>query len=124
MRHLCDLASIRMLIYVFLCISMHMTSTERRALGKALENFRREQGLNQGELARQLGVTQSHISRVISGEVSAGNKLKLRIESILTAGRRPEAPGRWLAKVGAAAERSRDFKRLVDLAMAMFERRK
>ena len=101
-----------------------MTSAERRALGKALENFRRERGLNQDELARRLGVSQPHISRVISGDIPAGNKLRLRIEKLLVAKRQSEAPGKWLAKVGATAGRSEDFRRLVSLAMDMLETKK
>lgn len=101
-----------------------MTSAERRAIGKALENLRRERGLNQDELARRLGVSQPHISRVISGDIPVGNKLRLRIEKLLAVERQSEAPGKWLAKVGAAAERSEEFRRLVNLAMDMLEKKR
>jgi transcriptional regulator with XRE-family HTH domain len=101
-----------------------MTSAEHRALGKTLENLRRERGFNQEELARRLGVSQPHISRVISGEIPAGNKLRFRIEKLLAAERQSEAPGKWLAKVGAAAGRSENFRRLVNLAMDILEKKK
>jgi transcriptional regulator with XRE-family HTH domain len=101
-----------------------MTSEESRAIGKALENFRRVRGLNQGELARRLGVSQPHISRVIAGEILAGNKLRLRIEKLLAVERQAEVPGKWLAKVGATALLSEDFRRLVNLAMKILEKKK
>lgn len=103
---------------------MHMTSAERKALGKALENLRRERGLNQGELARRLEVSQPHISRVISGDVPAGNKLTLRIEKLLASERQSKAPGKWLARVGAAAGRSEDFRRLVNVALDILEKKR
>lgn len=102
---------------------MGMASAEHRAIGKALENLRRERGLNQDELARRLGVSQPHISRVISGEIPAGNKLRLRIGKLLAAEHHSEVPGKWLAKVGAAAGRSKDFRRLVNLAMDILEKK-
>jgi transcriptional regulator with XRE-family HTH domain len=102
---------------------MRMASAEHRAIGKALENLRRERGLNQEELARRLAVSQPHISRVLSGKILAGNKLRLRIEKLLAAERQSEVPGKWLAKVGAAAGRSEDFRRLVNLAMDMLEKK-
>lgn len=112
-----------MRIYVFSCINMHMTSVERKALGKALENLRRERGLNQDELARRLGISQPHVSRLISGDIAPGNKLRLRIEKLIAAERQLERPGKWLAKVGAAAGQSEDFRRLVNLAMDMLEKK-
>jgi hypothetical protein len=75
-------------------------------------------------LARRLGVSQPHVSRVISGDIPPGNKLRLRIEKLIAIERQPEEPGKWLARVSAAAGQSEDFRRLVNLAMDMLEEKK
>lgn len=90
-----------------------------RRLLIALESFRRERGLNQGELAARLQVSQPHLSRVISGAASPGLKLQVRIRKLLSDAAEPSDAARdtWLEQIAAAAKRSPSFKTLVDRAL-------
>jgi len=88
----------------------------------ALEQFRKANGLNQDELARTLGVSQPHLSRVIAGTSAAGNKLLFRIRALLDGQRRPLLGDRWLMDVAAAAKRSKSFRRLVSSAMELLRK--
>jgi transcriptional regulator with XRE-family HTH domain len=108
-----------MYFYVFLCILMHMTSTKRNPFAKTLDNFRRQQGLTQDDLARQLRVSQPHISRILSGSVPPGDKLRLRAARLLAAQPIPTQRPEWVEKIVAAAERSAAFRRLVGAALEM-----
>jgi transcriptional regulator with XRE-family HTH domain len=98
-----------------------MTSMDRKAFAKILDNFRRERGMTQTELARQLRVSQPHLSRVISGSVPVGDKLRFRANRLLTVGHRPEQQIAWLKKVSDAATQSPAFRRLVNSALQMLE---
>jgi transcriptional regulator with XRE-family HTH domain len=87
-----------------------------------LEKFRREHGLTQGELASRLGVSQPHLSRVISGTTPPGNKLAFRIERLLNRPS-PKRTDKWLDRVGHAAGRSNAFRTLVDSALEIMKKR-
>jgi transcriptional regulator with XRE-family HTH domain len=97
-----------------------VTSAERKAFGKALDNYRRKHGMNQVELARRIDVSQPHLSRLISGSVPAGNRLKFRIARLLAVERTPAEHIEWLRKIEAVAGRSEAFKRLVNAAVEIF----
>lgn len=112
-----------MYFYTFLCIFTHMTSTKRTSFAKALDNFRRRQGLTQGDLARRLGVSQPHISRILSEEVPPGDKLRLRVARFLAVQQPPTQHPDWVEKVAAAAGRSDAFRRLVGAALEMIEKK-
>jgi transcriptional regulator with XRE-family HTH domain len=87
-----------------------------------LEKFRIERGLTQAELASRLGVSQSHVCRVISGAASPGNKLKFRI-SQLTGAIPAKKADQWLDRVAQAAKRSPAFRALVNSALRMISSR-
>jgi DNA-binding XRE family transcriptional regulator len=111
-----------MYFYVFSCIVIYMTSTKRSSFAKTLDNFRRQEGLTQDDLARQLRVSQPHISRILSGEVSPGTKLRLRVARLLAAQQIPRQHPEWAEKVAEAAGRSAAFRRLVGAALQMLEK--
>ncbi len=86
-----------------------------------LEKFRRDRGLTQAELASRLGVSQSHMSRVISGAVSPGNKLEFRIIELIHA-MPAKKPDQWLDQVAQAARRSPAFRKLINSALQIMRR--
>ncbi|MGE3993036.1 helix-turn-helix domain-containing protein [Pseudorhodoplanes sp.] len=88
----------------------------------ALEKFQKANGLNQEELARKLRVSQSHLSRVIGGNATAGNKLLFRIRGLLGSQPNPPSSDKWLIEVAEAAKRSRSFRRLVSSAMELLRK--
>jgi transcriptional regulator with XRE-family HTH domain len=110
-----------MLFDAILCIPMQKTMTRKRAIHD-LERLRREKGLTQAELASQLGVSQPHLSRVISGKVIPGNKLGFRIASLLS-GTPSKITDEWLDQVSEAARRSSSFRVLVNSALEILKRR-
>lgn len=112
-----------MYFYVYLCIFIHMTSQKRSSFAKILDNFRRQEGLTQDDLARQLRVSQPHISRILSGDVPPGNKLRLRVARLLAARQTPTQHPEWAEKVAAAAGRSAAFRRLVGAALEILEKK-
>jgi transcriptional regulator with XRE-family HTH domain len=101
---------------------MQMASSDPDALAKTLENFRRDHGMTQAELARRLGVGQPHLSRVISGKAIPGTKLTFRARRLLLAVSRPAQTDEWLKAVAKAAARSPNFKQLVTSALEMLRR--
>lgn len=101
---------------------MHMTSSNWRLFADRLDNFRKQRGMSQGDLARLLGVSQPHISRVLSADVPPGDKLRSRAMKILAAQQEaPENP-EWLEKVAAAAGKSEAFRRLLAEALTLVDR--
>ena len=60
-------------------------------LGEKLKNFRKKKKMTQGEMAKILGVTQAHISRVESGRANFPKKLEERVLSLTLGG--PENVG-------------------------------
>jgi transcriptional regulator with XRE-family HTH domain len=100
---------------------MRMNATTKRVV-RDLERLRRERGLTQSELASQLGVSQAHLSRVISGAAPPGNKLEFRITRLLGE-ERPRKVNEWLNQIELAALRSDNFKNLVDAALKIMEER-
>jgi len=59
--------------------------------------------MNQAELAARLGIGHPHLSRVISGDVPAGNCYSDR--SAARARPPPEERSEWLTRIEAAATR-------------------
>jgi transcriptional regulator with XRE-family HTH domain len=100
-----------------------MARVRRETIFDNLEKFRRQRGMNQDELARQLNVSQPHLSRVISGSVPPGNKLMFRIEKLLAARSPPRKDDHWMEQVTRAAERSPSFKRLINSALEILSKR-
>ncbi len=96
-----------------------MTSTKLSSFAKTLENFRKHRGLSQDDLARQLRVSQPHVSRILSGSVPPGDKLRLRAVRLLAAQPTSTQQREWVEKVAAAAERSPAFRRLLAAALEM-----
>jgi transcriptional regulator with XRE-family HTH domain len=87
-----------------------------------LERFRKGRGLTQSELASQLGVSQPHLSRIISGAVAPGNKLEFRMAKLLE--REPQKKvDDWLDQVRQAAGRSPAFWALVNSALEIMKKR-
>jgi transcriptional regulator with XRE-family HTH domain len=96
-----------------------MEGTRATDLISALERSRQKDGLNQGELANQLGIGQSHLSRLLSGKVNSSNKLMHRIEAYL-AGRHvsPTKPlPIWAEEIINLAEASPEFRDLLLAAL-------
>src|SRR5436190_1315440 len=81
-------------------------ATGTRLLIHGLEKFRKDRGLTQAEIASKLGVTQSHLSRVISGATHPGIKLTFRIRELLNAVG-SQKKDEWVAQVTKAAARGR-----------------
>jgi len=106
-----------MYFYVFLCKFMHMTSLKPSVFARTLDNFRRRKGMTQKELARRLSVSQPHISRILSGEVPPGDKLRLRASRLLSGQSASMQHSEWSEKIVAAADRSPAFRRLVAAAL-------
>ena len=97
-------------------------ATLKKRIAQDLEEFRRGRGLTQGELASQLGVTQPHVSRIISGAVAPGNKLEYRMAKLLD--RKPQKKvDEWLDQVRRAAGRSPAFRALVNSALEIMKKR-
>lgn len=102
---------------------MPMARVTRKTVFDNLEKFRRQRGMNQDELAQQLKVSQSHLSRVISGKAAPGNKLMFRIEKLLDAAPLPARDDDWIERVTRAARRSHSFKRLINSALEILGKR-
>ena len=100
-----------------------MARVGRETVLDVLEKFRRERGMNQQELADMLDVSQSQLSRVISGSVPPGNKLMFRIKKLLAAAPPPRRHDDWVELVTQAAERSPSFKRLINSALEILNKR-
>jgi len=101
---------------------MYMTSAKLSSFARTLDNFRRQEGMTQEDLARRLRVSQPHISRILSGEVPPGDKLRLRATSLLSSRREAPQHPDWANKVVAAAGRSVAFRRIVGAALDMLEK--
>lgn len=99
-----------------------MARSSEKELGRDLEVFRRKRGINQKEMASSLGISQPHLSRIISGEVAPGNKLAFRIREMLST-KAELSTDLWSREVREAANRSRSFKRLIDSALEILNRR-
>jgi transcriptional regulator with XRE-family HTH domain len=100
---------------------MQMIAANKRPVHD-LEKLRRECGLTQAELASQLGVSQPHLSRIISGEVLPGGKLKFRIARLLDR-KPPKKTDDWLDRIRETAARSPAFRALVNSALEIMKRR-
>ncbi|WP_456815334.1 helix-turn-helix domain-containing protein [Bradyrhizobium sp. USDA 4508] len=98
-----------------------MASTNKTRLCKALDNFRKQRGLSQGDLARRLQISQPHLSRILSGSAPLSGKVKVRAAQLLAPPQSARRTSAWMRKVAAAAERSSSFRQLVNLALIMLE---
>jgi transcriptional regulator with XRE-family HTH domain len=81
-------------------------------------------GINQDALATLLGISQGHLSKILSGKIPAGRRTEVRARDLLDVNARkvPTSPG-WLVTVGEAARRSSAFKAVVDAALKLTDSR-
>jgi len=81
-------------------------------------------GINQDALAALLGISQGHLSKILSGKTSAGRRTAARARELLDANSHTApASGGWLATVGETACRSSAFKAVVDAALRLADAR-
>lgn len=93
------------------------------SLAKDLEFYRRRKGLTQNELAQQLGVSQPHLSRLLSGGAMPGVKLRSRIAKVVGSGANDVRETEWSRTVAKMAARSPSFRELVDAALRILDER-
>jgi transcriptional regulator with XRE-family HTH domain len=80
--------------------------------------------INQDALAALLGISQGHLSKILSGGTPAGRRTAARARDLLDANpRTAPASGGWLAAVGETARRSSEFKAVVDAALKLADSR-
>lgn len=81
-------------------------------------------GINQDALAALLGISQGHLSKILSGKAPAGRRTAARARDLLDANSQTaSALGGWLATVGETARGSRAFKAVVDAALKLADAR-
>ncbi|MCK1604696.1 helix-turn-helix transcriptional regulator [Bradyrhizobium sp. 155] len=96
----------------------------RDAFSKDLDNYRRTRGLTQAELARELRVSQPHLSRLLAAGAKPGVKLRRRASELLAMESRKVSPSsEWSRAVAELAARLPAFKKLVNAAMELLNRR-
>jgi transcriptional regulator with XRE-family HTH domain len=102
---------------------MHMIARSKRdsrALIRQLVAEMDDRGINQEALAELLGISQGHLSKILSGAVRPGRRTAVKARNLVGAslrGRR--AADRWLSAVDEAAQRSPPFRAVVDAALRM-----
>ena len=106
---------------------MQMVSIRSRASSAFVARLNAEmdsRGINQDALADLLGISQGHLSKILSGKVRPGRRTSARVRELLDA-RSDAAPtsDSWLATVDEAARRSRAFKAVVDAALKLADTR-
>ena len=90
--------------------------TEKDLLA-AIQKARCDLGLSQAEVARQLDISQGHLSKILSENVPFSNKVARRARSWLATGK---GPSKTLEEESAAALRqSPSFRALVEAALQM-----
>jgi transcriptional regulator with XRE-family HTH domain len=100
-----------------------MAAKDKRDSGeliRQLEAERDQRQINQEGLAELLGISQGHLSKIISGKVQVGRRTAARIREL--AGLWPKGrqePDGWLSAVSEAARRSTPFRAVVDAALKM-----
>jgi transcriptional regulator with XRE-family HTH domain len=107
---------------MYFYVHSYRIAMSKTRLVKELEEFRRRRGLTQGELASQLGVSQPHLSRIISGAVAPGNKLEFRMAQLID-GKPRKKFDEWLDQVRRASGRSPAFRALVNSALEIMKKR-
>lgn len=75
--------------HILLCIFKHMRKTEFTMPIDELSRLVRTMGINQDEIALATGVTQPHVSRVLSGAVSPTAKAYQRICAYVASRKNP-----------------------------------
>jgi transcriptional regulator with XRE-family HTH domain len=89
-------------------------------LVRQLEAERDRWEINQDGLAELLGISQGHLSKIMSGKVRAGRRTAARIRDLAgTAQRGQQKPDQWLSAVEEAAKRSLPFRTVVNAALKM-----
>jgi transcriptional regulator with XRE-family HTH domain len=91
-----------------------------RELVRQLEAERDQRSVNQEGLAELLGISQGHLSKIMSGKVQAGRRTAARIREL--GGPEPMSrhkPGGWLSAVDEAARLSLPFRTVVNAALKM-----
>ena len=78
-------------------------------------------GLTQVELARRLGVSQGHLSKVLKGVVAPGGKVRKAVAERLSDIDPEPSRDEWLRRVAEAADNSSEFRRLVVAALRLME---
>jgi len=81
-------------------------------------------GINQDALAALLGISQGHLSKILSGRTPVGRRTAARARELLDVSSRTVLTSRgWLEIVGDAARQSPAFKAVVDAALKLAEAR-
>jgi transcriptional regulator with XRE-family HTH domain len=78
--------------------------------------------MNQNALAQLLGISQGHLSKILSGKIRPGRRTSARMRELLDA-RSVAGPasGRWLTAIDQAARGSSAFKVIVNAALRLAE---
>jgi transcriptional regulator with XRE-family HTH domain len=77
-------------------------------------------GINQDALAALLGISQGHLSKILSGKTPAGRRTVARARDLLDGNFRvASASDGWLAIVGETARGSSAFRAVVDAALKL-----
>mgnify|MGYP002479348985 CR=1 FL=1 len=98
----------------------HASSTLIARLNAEMDS----RGINQEALAALLGISQGHLSKILSGKTPAGRRTAARARGLLDANSRmaPASHG-WLAAVGETARGSSAFRAVVDAALKLADAR-
>jgi transcriptional regulator with XRE-family HTH domain len=77
-------------------------------------------GFGQQDLARLLGISQGHLSKILTGRVAPGRRTVSKMRALISSSAQCSGgTGGWLSAVDAAARRSRPFRSLVNAALEM-----
>lgn len=77
-------------------------------------------GINQDALAALLGISQGHLSKILSGKTPVGRRTAARARDLLDENfRTAPASSGWLATVGETARGSSAFRAVVDAALKL-----
>lgn len=107
--------------------NMQMIATRNGASSTLVARLNAEmdsRGINQDALADMLGISQGHLSKILSGKTRPGRRTAARARELLDAkALAASASGGWLATVGDAARGSSAFKAIVDAALKLADNR-
>lgn len=107
--------------------NMQMVGTRNSASSTLIARLNAEmdsRGINQDALAALLGISQGHLSKILSGKTPVGRRTAARARDLLDANSRTTlASGGWLATVGETARGSSAFKAVVDAALKLADAR-
>ena len=88
-------------------------SAKSAAVVRQLERLLARNKWTQRQLADRLGITQGHLSKLKSADVTAGFKLKARIKDLYDGVQDPRLEP-WLDSVRRAGDKSRDAKAAIE----------